>query len=88
MKQYLLTMGHNSIHPINHGLVDIDDKNYISGETPVEDFGMFIYQDEPFSDNDKDNINVFMELLEASRDCIICENCINIKVNQKEKADD
>lgn len=46
-------MGLNSINPHYHGLVKIDDKNWIDGETPVEDYGCFYYSEEDFpSDRD------------------------------------
>ena len=61
---YLITLAHNSSTPINHGLVAIDDRGFIDGETPVEDFGMFYMREEPFPENERDIVNIFIDLME------------------------
>ena len=49
---------------MNHGLVNIDDQDRINGETPVEDFGMFYYRDEPFP-KELDRVSViFFQLMQ------------------------
>ena len=42
---YLATWAHGSGDPINHGQVRMNDKGYVNGETPVEDFGMFMFRE-------------------------------------------
>ena len=51
MKHHLMTMPINSITPRYHGLITIDDNNYVqdddeNGGTPVEDYGCFYYTPE------------------------------------------
>lgn len=48
----------------NHGLVEIDDNGYVNGETPVEDFGMFFYRDEPFPQDPQEIAQIFFQLME------------------------
>jgi len=63
MKRYLLTMDHNKTTPINHGLVDISNDGLVNGETPVEDFGMYIISDQPFPDCKQSQFDMFIKLL-------------------------
>lgn len=63
MERYLATMGHNQTDPINHGLVSVTDDGYI-GDTPVEDFGMYILREEPFPPTGSDELfQIFMDLI-------------------------
>lgn len=72
MLYHLMTMGLNSIDPCYHGLVEIDDNNFIQGEghsehggTPVEDYGCFYYmpEDEPFPTDRDWMFNKFLSLM-------------------------
>ena len=63
MKKYLLTCPHDHGDCINHGLVNIDENNYVDG-TPIEDFGMFIYRDEPFPEDQAGMWEIFAGLFE------------------------
>jgi exopolysaccharide biosynthesis protein len=68
---YLATMGHNSTTPHNHGLVTINNSGFVlnkDGEqTPVEDYGMYIInQDLPFPENKDDLFKLFLDLIEES----------------------
>ena len=72
-----MTMGHNSIEPVYHGLVEIDDNNYVqddpeNGGTPVEDYGCFYYtpEDKPFPTDRDWMFNKFIALMDE-RDCEI-----------------
>jgi hypothetical protein len=70
-KRYLATMGHNSTHPINHGLVSVTDAGWIDkgdgDPTPVEDFGMYILREEPFPPTGSDELfQIFLDLLKES----------------------
>ena len=60
---HLMTCRHNSSVPINHGLVGIDERNFIDGETPVEDFGMFWYRDEPFPESRSEMMQLFISIM-------------------------
>ena len=69
-KYHLMTMGMNSIKPSYHGLVEIDDNNYVqddneNGGTPIEDYGCFYYmpENEPFPTDRKWMFNKFLELM-------------------------
>ncbi len=61
---YLMTMDHNSIDPIYHGLVKIDDNNFLKDGTPVEDFGCFYYSKENFPNDRGWMFNKFLSLME------------------------
>lgn len=70
-KYHLMTMGHNSVTPHYHGLVEIDDNNYVqddpeNGGTPVEDYGCFYYtpENEPFPTDHKWMFEKFLSLME------------------------
>ena len=58
-KQYLLTVSLNATHPMDHGRISIDDKGFIEGETPIEDYGMFALSIAPFPKVIVDNIDKF-----------------------------
>lgn len=68
-KHHLMTMGHNSVTPHYHGVVEIDDNNYVQHDdgdyTPVEDFGCFYYtpEDEPFPTDNEAMFNKFLSLM-------------------------
>lgn len=74
MKKHLITMGHHTTVVINHGLVEIDDQLFVNGETPVEDFGCFFYRDEPFSDNEDENFQIFMDIMKREEDKGLIKN--------------
>lgn len=69
---HLMTMGLNSIEPSYHGLVHIDDNNWVQGEdygeggTPIEDYGCWYYmpEDQPFPTNREWMFNKFLSLME------------------------
>jgi hypothetical protein len=69
-----LTMWHTSVTPRNHGLVSISADGWVNkgtpDETPVEDFGMYIIQETPFPDNEKDCFNLFMALIAERDGCV------------------
>lgn len=65
MKKHLITWENSgSRAPINHGLVEIDDRGWVDGETPIEDFGMFFYRDEPFPEDKNEIFQIFFNLME------------------------
>ncbi len=70
MKYHLMTMGLNSVEPCYHGLVEIDDNNFIQGEDydgiPVEDYGCFYYtpEDEPFPTDSKWMFDKFLSFMD------------------------
>ena len=67
MKKYLITKSHyGSSDAINHGLVEIDNKGYVYGETPLEDFGMFCCRDKPFPEDKGEMSKIFLDLMEES----------------------
>lgn len=62
---HLITWGLvGSNPPSNHGRVWIDDNGYVDGETPVEDFGMFYYRDEPFPESRDKLVAIFLKLMD------------------------
>lgn len=66
-KKHLATMPHGRVVPVNHGLVEIRDDGWVivnGEETPIEDFGMYYYRDEPFPPTDSQELfDIFMDLL-------------------------
>lgn len=64
MKKHLITLSYNTHKAFNHGLVDIDESGLVNGETPIEDFGMFFYRDEPFPADEGEICGIFIELME------------------------
>lgn len=63
-KVYLITWSHYSGSAINHGLVSINNQGLVNGETPVEDFGMFFYREEPFPEDEKAIAQIFLDLMD------------------------
>ena len=68
---HLMTMPHNSVTPHYHGVVKIDDNNYVQteeyadvGGIPVEDFGCFYYSSEPFDTDRNAMFNKFLSLMD------------------------
>lgn len=68
MKKYLITCSHNRYSVINHGLVEIDDRGWVGGETPIEDFGMWNISDVPFPSSESEILDIFIGLLKESED--------------------
>ncbi len=66
-EKYLVTMQHNRTKVHNHGLVKIDDKGFVTGgantDIPIEDFGMWMVQDTPFTENEDALFNRFIALM-------------------------
>lgn len=64
VKRYLATMNVNKYSPaLNHGIVEINDKGFLKDGTPVEDYGGFIIQDNPFPANQKELDQMFFDLI-------------------------
>ena len=65
---YLATMG-NHTRPFNHGKVLTTSERYVvsrgdDDDTPVEDFGMYIFRQEPFPPTGSDELfDIFRKLL-------------------------
>ena len=67
MKRYIATMEHHGrTDPINHGLVDITDDGFLPCGTPIEDFGMFMVRDKPFTQNIEKLKRFFIRLIQWS----------------------
>jgi hypothetical protein len=63
MKKFLATMPTNRYVEPSVRWVDIDENNYVDGETPVEDFGMFLLLDEEVTANEATEL--FLALIRA-----------------------
>jgi hypothetical protein len=62
--QYLAVMDlHGRSDPINLGAVSVDEYGFVNGETPIEDYGMFMLRDKPFPDNKEKLTRMFLRLL-------------------------
>ena len=68
---HLMTMPHNSVTPHYHGIVVIDDNNYLQtseytdiGGIPIEDFGCFYYSETPFDTSEKAMFDKFLSLMD------------------------
>lgn len=63
-KFYLITLGHHSQFPINHGQVYIDDQERIDGRIPVANYGLhYMRQDKPFPTDPKEMLEIFTQIL-------------------------
>jgi hypothetical protein len=63
MKKFLATASANNCSAPSVRWVDIDENNYVDGEIPVEDFGMFLLLDEEVTANEA--IELFLALIRA-----------------------
>lgn len=64
MKRFICTCSLTVSSSANCRWIDIDDKGRIEGETPIEDFGMFLILDEEISTHSAGRI--FIALLSIS----------------------
>lgn len=61
---YLMTMGTNSINPRYHGIVNLDENDWIDGEEPIEDWGMWYYDTMDFPHDRDWMFNRFLSFMD------------------------